>query len=181
MPYNTNMYNTYGQMYGNSYGNSYGAQYPQQTMPMQMPQSGAQSFGAQAAGIDWVDGEAAARASQLPPGTTQHAMWDINEPVIYVKSVNQMGMPNPLQKLRYTMEEQPHKGMGQSQAKLTSGETEPEEQSRQDMSEYIRRDEIRTEDFVRKDDLDRMKHELMDSIQNMSTSGTTARRTAKGE
>lgn len=171
----------YGQMYqgygNNMYGNSgYGQMYPQQSYQVPNPQSFGQ---AQGQGLDWVDGEAAARAMQLPAGVTQHAMWDINEPIIYLKSVNQMGMPNPLRKIRYTVEETQQSGAGQSQAMLTSGETE---RTAPDMTQYIRRDE--TDGFVRKEDMERMKHELLESIQGISagTQGAVAaRRGTKGE
>lgn len=172
----------YGQMYpgygNNMYSGGYGQMYPQGAS-YQMPVQ--QSYGqTQGQGIDWVDGEAAARAMQLPAGVTQHAMWDINEPVIYIKSINQMGMPNPLRKIRYTMDES-QQGGGQSQAMLTSGDT-PAGHEPQDMSQYVRRDE--TNGFVKKDDLERMKTELMESIQGISTAnqgGTAARRNTKGE
>ena len=163
------------QGYGNSmYGGGYPQMYPQQTY-----QTSPQSYGQapQGQGIDWVDGEAAARAMQLPAGVTQHAMWDINEPVIYLKSVNAMGMPNPLRKIRYTMEET-QQGNGQSQAMLTSGETH----DAPDMSQYMRKDEANG--FVKKDDLERMKTELMESIHGISAAGqtpTAARRNVKGE
>lgn len=172
----------YGQMYGygnNMYGNGYGQMYPAQSYQMTPPQSYAPAQG-QGQGIDWVDGEAAARAMQLPAGVTQHAMWDINEPVIYLKSVNQMGMPNPLRKIRYTMEDVQQSGAGQSQAMLTGG-TEPEHTA-PDMGQYLRKDEANG--FVKKDDLERMKTELMESIQGISAASngnTTARRNVKGE
>lgn len=172
----------YGQMYqgygNNMYGNSgYGQMYPQQSYQMPVQQSYGQ---AQGQGIDWVDGEAAARASQLPAGVTQHAMWDINEPVIYLKSLNAMGMPNPLRKIHYTMDENQQSGAGQSQAMLTGG-TETEHTA-PDMSQYVRKDEANG--FVKKDDLERMKTELMESIQGISAASngnTTARRNVKGE
>lgn len=167
----------YGQMYqgygNNMYGNSgYGQMYPQQSYQMPVQQSYGQ---AQGQGIDWVDGEAAARAMQLPAGVSQHAMWDINEPVIYLKSVNSMGMPNPLRKIRYTMEDVSQSGTGQSQAMLTSGN---EEHTAPDMSQYVRKDEANG--FVRKDDLEKMKTELMESIQGIGT-GTAVKRGTKGE
>lgn len=172
----------YGQMYqgygNNMYGNGYQQMYPQQSYQMPTQQSYGQTQGQ---GIDWVDGEAAARAMQLPAGVTQHAMWDINEPVIYLKSVNAMGMPNPLRKIRYTMEDMPGNAGGQSQAMLTSGDSTTEHTA-PDMGQYLRKDEANG--FVKKDDLERMKTELMESIQGISTAngGTaTARRNAKGE
>lgn len=60
-------------------------------------------------GIIWVDGEVGAKAYQMPAGWpvgTPIALWDTNDTIIYLKSINQMGMPNPLQKLHYTMENQ---------------------------------------------------------------------------
>lgn len=163
----------YGQYQGGYQNNMYSGyqMYPQPGY--QMPQ---QSFGqTQGQGIDWVDGEAAARAMQLPAGVSQHAMWDINEPVIYLKSVNSMGMPNPLRKIRYTMEDVQQSGGGQSQAMLTSGN---EEHAAPDMSQYVRKDEANG--FVRKDDLEKMKTELMESIQGIGT-GTAVKRGTKGE
>lgn len=163
----------YGQYQGGYQNNMYSGyqMYPQPGY--QMPQ---QSYGqTQGQGIDWVDGEAAARAMQLPAGVSQHAMWDINEPVIYLKSVNSMGMPNPLRKIRYTMEDVSQSGTGQSQAMLTSG---TEEHTAPDMSQYVRKDEANG--FVRKDDLEKMKTELMESIQGIGT-GAAVKRGTKGE
>ena len=102
--------------YPNSYGNmvpgysqgqvSYGG-YPMAQAPMQMnPQN--QSGGMMNPGMIWVDGEVGAKAYQIQPGqTTPVALWDTNDQVIYLKSVNQMGMPNPIQKVRYQIEEMP--------------------------------------------------------------------------
>ena len=63
-------------------------------------------------GLIWVDGEVGAKAFQMPNGWTANqpiALWDTNDTVIYLKSINPMGMPNPLQKIRYQMEEMvPH-------------------------------------------------------------------------
>jgi len=61
-------------------------------------------------GIIGVDGESAARAYQMPPGIPPGvpiALWDTNGNNIYLKSLNPMGMPNPIQKLTYTREEPP--------------------------------------------------------------------------
>ena len=108
-----------------------------------------------------VDGEAAARAYQMPPGIPPGvpiALWDTNGNTIYLKSMNPMGMPNPLQKIHYRMEEQVPKYMGQEQAKLESGDTAQTPQH--DMSQY-----------VRKDELEAMKNELKQAIQNAQQSG----------
>ena len=118
-------------------------------------------------GLIWVDGEVGAKAYQIPSGWPANqpiALWDTNDTVIYLKSTNPMGMPNPLQKAHYKLE-----GM-QSGEKTTgySGDTEPK--CNHDMSQY-----------VKKEDLERMKQDLMDTIGQMSTSGTGVRKTAKGE
>lgn len=64
-------------------------------------------------GIEWVDGEVGAKAFQMPagwPANTPIALWDTNDTVIYLKSINAMGMPNPLQIAHYQLEERiPHK------------------------------------------------------------------------
>lgn len=104
----------------------------------------------QPVGIIWVDGEVGAKAYQLPAGWPVNApmpLWDTNDTIIYLKSTNQMGMPNPLQKIHYTMEE----------AKTTpmvgnSGNTQPALPA-PDMSNY-----------VTKEDFDRMKEELKEAL-----------------
>lgn len=109
-------------------------------------------------GLIWVDGEVGAKAYQMPlnwPANQPIALWDTNDTVIYLKSINPMGMPNPLQKACYKLE-------GMNSGEKASGHAEP------DMSEY-----------VRKEDLDKMKHELMETIDSLSISGRKA--TQKGE
>lgn len=76
------------------------------------PQMGQAMMPAQAQpqqqGLIWVDGEVGAKAYQLPagwPANTPLALWDTNDTVIYLKSTNQMGMPNPLQIAHYQLEE----------------------------------------------------------------------------
>ena len=172
MAYNPGIYNTYGNMYGNAYGGSYAqAQYQQPQMqqqtytPPQMPQ-----------GIIWVDGEVGAKAYQMPAGwpvNTPIPLWDTNDTIIYLKSTNQMGMPNPLQTIHYKLDEQTQRYPARSSAMtpaLTSG-------AAGDDGDYVRREELITEGYVKKEDLDRMKKELMDSIGQQNA----PRRTAKGE
>ena len=111
-------------------------------------------------GLIWVDGEVGAKAYQMPngwPANQPIALWDTNDTIIYLKSMNPMGMPNPLQKAHYTLEE--HK----SANPMRSGDTGP------DLSGY-----------VRKEDLERMKTELMEAINGVNTSGAN-RRSAKGD
>ena len=135
--------------------------YPQ--YQQNIPQMQQVSQTAQTGGLIWVDGEVGAKAYQLPSGLPANqpvALWDTNDTVIYLKSMNPMGMPNPLQKAHYTLEE--HRGTGPAR----SGASEPEH----DMTQY-----------VRKEDMDRMKQELMDAINSVNTNGTTSKRPVKGE
>jgi hypothetical protein len=102
-------------------------------------------------GIIWVDGEAAAKAYQLMPGQALPvALWDTNDTVIYLKSVNQMGMPNPLQKIHYTMEEQ------QNQSML------PSNTSGNNMGGGMSGDHS---NYVTKDDLESMRREMRELLQ----------------
>lgn len=159
MAYNPNMYNTYGQMYGNSYGQQ---MYPQSMQGMQ-PQSYVQPPAVKGE-IEWVDGEVGAKAYQIPAGMTKPvALWDTNDTVIYLKSVNQYGIPNPIQKIHYRMEEMVPKYMGQDQARLESGDAQPE--TKPDMTGY-----------VRKDELDAMKEELKEAIRSMQSAETKGAR-----
>jgi hypothetical protein len=138
-------------------------QYNQQSMAQQMPQ---QTSGACPHGLIWVDGEIGAKAYQLPQGLPANqpvALWDTNDTIIYLKSVNPMGMPNPLQKAHYTLEEQRGSSGG-----TRSMATEPVVP---DMSDY-----------VRKEDMERVKRELMDAIHTTTTSSeTSGRRSSRGE
>ena len=132
-------------------------QVSQAAVPQATPTQSAQ-------GLIWVDGEVGAKAYQLPAGLPANqpiALWDTNDTVIYLKSVNPMGMPNPLQRAHYTLD-----GMKSGEKREGySGDSKP------DMSEY-----------VRKEDLERMKQDLMDTIGSLNTSGTGVRKTAsKGE
>jgi len=139
MAYNPAIYNPYAGGYG---------QVQQPMQPVQSYAAPAQAKGV----IEWVDGEVGARAVQLPIGmTTPIALWDTNEPVIYVRSMNQMGMPNPIKRIRYVVEEDTPRQSG-DMAKLTGGE------SRHDMSEYVRKDEFAA-----------MKDELLRSIKEIGT------------
>lgn len=148
MAYNTfPTYNAYQPYPTNSYQQQYSQAYqPQYTMPQSNTSYAAQQ---QPVGIVWVDGEVGAKAYQLPstwPVNAPMPLWDTNDTIIYLKSTNQMGMPNPIQKVRYTMEEAPKMAPAMSsQAALPAGDSQP----MPDMSEY-----------VKKDDLERMKEEL---------------------
>lgn len=170
MAYNPGIYQPYGQMYGQNYYQSYGQQ-------SQMPQGQNPAQGQQPIGMIWVDGEVGAKAFQLPAGwpvNTPLPLWDTNDTIIYLKSTNQMGIPNPIQAIHYRMDETAQKQSVRDVGRIdgsTSGQAA-------DMSQYVRKDEANG--FVRKDDLEKMKTELMESIQGIGT-GTTVKRGAKGE
>ena len=138
--------------------------YPQYQQSMaQQPQMSGTMQTQYGPGLIWVDGEVGAKAFQMPAGWPSNqpiALWDTNDTVIYLKSTNPMGMPNPLQKAHYRLE-----GNGSERNQARSGDEGP----KHDMSEY-----------VRKDDMERMKQELMDAINGVNTSAA-ARRTAKGD
>jgi len=144
-----------------AYNTSY-AQQPQ-AQPVAAPQI--------QSGIIWVDGEVGAKAQQIPagwPANTPMPLWDTNDTVIYLKSINQMGMPNPLQKLHYTMEDQPmpaRSGMASASPMLMSGDHNPNPEHEE-------------KHYVTKDDLERMKEELRESITEAMTA--TAQTTKKG-
>ena len=105
--------------------------------------------------MEWVDGEVGARAFQMPagwPANTPIPLWDSTDTVIYLKSVNQVGMPNPMQKLKYTMEE-----VTPTPA-LVSGQTAPSQPGQ----------------YITKDDFDEFKKEIKGMLtknQNGSNQG----------
>lgn len=132
----------------------------QTQMPVQQVSQPQQS----SMGLKWVDGEIGAKAYQMPAGWPANqpiALWDTNDTVIYLKSINPMGMPNPIQKAHYKLDGVPSGEKSQGY----SGDAEP------DMTKY-----------VRKEDLERMKQDLIDTIGQMQTSGTGVRKaTQKGD
>lgn len=134
----------YGYPNNMNYG-SYGVQQP--NMQMQNGYSQTQ----QKVGIEWVDGEVGAKAYQLPQGWPPNVpmpLWDTNDTIIYLKSINQMGMPNPLQKVHYTMDQATQSN---AQSMLPAPEV-----PQQDMSKY-----------VTKDDMEKMKEELKAAINTV--------------
>ena len=60
--------------------------------------------------MKWVEGEVGAKAFQMPQGWPVNKpipLWDTTDTVIWIKSWNQIGAPNPMQKLKYEMQDQP--------------------------------------------------------------------------
>lgn len=156
---------TYQPSYGYSGAGPYMG-YPMQQSGMSPMQSGmtqpGYSGGGHGLGMKWVDGEAEAKGTPIPQGESQYAMWDINEPVIYIKSLNQMGMPNPMQKAHYKIE-----GMEQSRRSGPVGGASGSMET-----ENIPEDATR---YVRHEDLERMRKELLEAIGGISAAtGSTA-------
>lgn len=114
---------------------------PQQQSFAPMPQQPAPM----SSNVIGVDGEIGAKAYMVPNGSTGPiALWDTNDNVIYLRTFNAAGMPNPLRKLRYTEEElTPQLPAGQS------GSPAPVDSSM----------------FATKDDLEALRQE----IRNMRT------------
>ena len=148
------------QTYGQPYGQMYNYGMTQATQPQYQQQQTQQ----QPSGMIWVDGEIGAKAYQIPAGWTPNTplpLWDTNDTVIYLKSINQMGIPNPLQKIHYTM------GNQQSQtANLMSGnhsgDSEPVDPSPRGM-----------EAFATKKDLEKIRQEILQSISEINQPATT--------
>ena len=136
-------YNTPGYYMPSMYGNQY---FPQTNLASNSYAPPPQQLNAQ--GIIWVDGEVGAKAYQMPqgwPSGSPIALWDTNDTVIYLKSINPMGMPNQLQKIHYKMDEQPALQAGQM-----SGSKE----------------EVH---YATKEDLEQIKNEIRDMLkQNVS-------------
>ena len=79
-----------------AYFNGFPATYPQIVPQYQMPQQNQQQ-----SGINWVQGEQAAKAFLVAPNTTVQ-LWDSEEKVIYLKSADASGMPS-MKVLEYTI------------------------------------------------------------------------------
>lgn len=123
MPSYYNPYNFFPATYSNPY---------QQNVAMQ-PQPQPQ----QPKLMEWVEGEVGAKAFQMPmgwPANQPIPLWDSTDTNIFLKSWGPMGIPNPLQKLHYTMPEQ--------QNPTISGTTD-------------------TRQFVTRKELEELKNELM--------------------
>lgn len=134
-----NYYNPYN-FFPQTYPGINSMQMPQQNsyaqQPIQTPQIKA---------MEWVEGEVGAKAFQMPigwPANQPIPLWDSTDTIIYLKSWSPMGMPNPLQKLRYEMPE------SQGTAMLTSGASSQ-------ATEYLTKDDIK---------------ELRDEIQSLKDS-----------
>ena len=123
------------------YNNPYLPQYPGFQQPVYQQQSFTPQAPSIPGAIIGVDGEAAARAYQMPAGIAPGvpiALWDTNGQNIYLKSMNPMGMPNPIQKLTYTREE------AQQPVSMLSGQPG---------------------DYATKADLEKLKKEILEGVK----------------
>lgn len=83
--------------YQQSYAQQPAPAYQQSATPMQLK------------AMEWVEGEVGAKAFQMPAGLPANQpipLWDSTDTVIWLKSWGPMGIPNPLQRLKYEMPEQ---------------------------------------------------------------------------
>lgn len=153
MPNYYNPYNFYPVSYANQMG------YSVQPMPMQqapiMQQS--QTMPPQIKAMEWVEGEVGAKAFQMPAGWPANQpipLWDSTDTVIWLKSWGPMGIPNPMQKLHYTMPEQQTSYLMSG----SSGEGNGNDSSNgMDMSH-----------FATKEDIDSLREEVMKMQKNAS-------------
>ncbi len=167
-------YNPYNYFYPASYQSGMGQNaympYVNQQMPMQ------QSGQTQIESMKWVEGEVGAKAFQMPagwPANTPIPLWDSSDTVIYLKSWSPMGIPNPMQKLHYTIEEQPNPALlTQGQSGASSAENTQEAIHMPDMSQY-----------VTKNELEQMKEDLqkaMNTAYGNSSSGSAYSNSSSG-
>ena len=114
--------------------------YPNLQMPLQppqMPQNGVQSS---SNGITWVLGENAAKSFPVGAGQTVVLM-DREEPIMYMKSVDQSGMPLPLRIFDIT--------------ERTAQHTESDSTK------------MANADFVSRSEFDKFKEDVRQTIKNM--------------
>lgn len=144
MPNYYNPYNFYPVQYANQMGYSaMPAQQvvPQQSMAVQPPQMKA---------MEWVEGEVGAKAFQMPQGWPANqpiVLWDSTDTVIWLKSWGPMGIPNPMQKLKYVMPDQQNQALLQA-GQNVSGSAEPAAP------------QIDTSNFATKDDIASLREEV---------------------
>lgn len=146
--YNPYGYNNNGMSFSNQpYAAS--APAPQYGQPQYQPQQPVNPT------MIWVDGEAAARAYQIPPTHPigqPLALWDNNDMVIYLKQVDSFGRPSPLKRIRYTVEPEPQ----MSSLPSPMGQSGTSEQ------------QVDTSKFVTKDDFESLKNELRSMVQGQN-------------
>lgn len=130
-------YNTYFPQY---YPNQMPIMQPQQQMALQQPQMPSNVPQNSMNGITWVLGENAAKSFPVGAGQTVVLM-DREEPVMYMKSVDQSGMPLPLRIFDIT------------------------ERTAQHTESVVAKPE--TPDYVSRSEFDKFKEDVRQTIKNM--------------
>ena len=151
MPSYYNPYNLYPVSYANQMGYA-GASAPQ---PVQMPQQNPS-----VEGIRWVQGEVGAKAFQMPVGWAPNSpipLWDSTDTIIHLKSWGPMGVPNPLQKLRYEMENAENLPIPANGT--VSGKTE---------------EPVEAIPYATKDDIDSLRKEIREMMSQRTVSEVSA-------
>lgn len=120
MPYNNNPQYMYPQSYQPMQANSYMMQPQYQPQPNQQYQPQSNS------GLIWVQGENAAKAFPVSPGTSQLLM-DSESECFYIKTTDASGMPLPLRTFTYkeVINAPKHNSM-QSQASAPAQQSVPQ-------------------------------------------------------
>ena len=125
--------------------NPYGMQPTYPTYQTQPYQPASMAPAQQVEPMKWVEGEVGAKAFQMPmgwPADKPYPLWDNADKVIYLKSWNAMGMPNPITRLKYEIEEiPPQLPAGQSTSPAPAN-------------------------YATKDDLEQLKTEIMSAMRS---------------
>ena len=164
MPNYYNPYNFYPATYANQMGYS-GMQPQMNPMPQQSYAPPVQQGPKM---MEWVEGEVGAKAFQMPngwPANSPIPLWDSTDTVIYLKSWGPMGIPNPMQKLKYELPEQQNQAMLMSGDNGTSGNMNNGQSGHQDMSQYVTK-----QDF----------EQLRSEIRNMNQNGQSGQNNQNG-
>lgn len=149
MPNYYNPYNFFPATYQPTYPMNLPQSYMQNTMPMTSQAAAPQTT---MKAMEWVEGEVGAKAFQMPAGWPANQpipLWDSTDTIIFLKSWSPMGIPNPMQKLQYTLPEQQqpiteHLPAGQS------GDAATESYASKDDIKQIRDDIGRIEELMQK-------------------------------
>lgn len=137
-----------------------GSMYPQNYSMQQNYGSQAQQV-PQVKVMEWVEGEVGAKAFQMPAGWPPNQpipLWDNSDTVIWMKSWNQMGVPNPIQKLKYEMENQPNIMLPQGQSGAANNQNGS-----------------MTGNYATKEEIEQIRegiHELREMLKNQSGAST---------
>lgn len=136
MPNYYNPYNLYPVSYANQMGYNMAPMVPQIPMGQQAFAPASQ----QQDDMKWVEGELGAKMFQMPPNWPANKvimLWDSTDTNIFLKSWGPMGIPNPIQKLHYTMD------TAQSEPqKLPNNVSETSAAPMPDMSQYVTKSDL---------------------------------------